>query len=239
MNKYTERIYNGIWKENPIFVQMLGLCPTLAVTTSAINGLGMGLSTTAVLVAANLIIAALRKVIPDRLRLPGEIVVVASMVTIVDMLMEGFVPSLYSALGIYIPLIVVNCIILGRAESYASKNGPIESIFDGIGMGLGFTMGLTIIGLIREILGAGTFFGLPFLSAIKGFTPITIFIMAPGAFLVLAFLVAGMNIIRKKMEAKGKPLAEPAGCLSGDCAHCGQSALCTGKSAGASDQEQA
>ena len=120
----------------------------------------------------------------------------------------------------YIPLIVVNCIILGRAESYASKNGPIESIFDGIGMGLGFTMGLTIIGLIREILGAGTFFGLPFLSAIKGFTPITIFIMAPGAFLVLAFLVAGMNIIRKKMEAKGKPLAEPAGCLSGDCAHC-------------------
>ena len=128
--------------------------------------------------------------------------------------------------------------ILGRAESYASKNGPVESIFDGIGMGLGFTMGLTIIGLIREILGAGTFFGLPFLSAIKGFTPITIFIMAPGAFLVLAFLVAGMNIIRKKMEAKGKPLAEPAGCLSGDCAHCGQSAMCTGKAA-ASEKEQA
>ena len=140
MNKYIERIYNGIWKENPIFVQMLGLCPTLAVTTSAINGIGMGLSTTAVLVAANALIAALRNLIPDRVRLPAEIVVVASFVTIIDMLMEGFVPSLYSALGIYIPLIVVNCIILGRAESYAMKNGVLLSIFDGIGMGLGFTV---------------------------------------------------------------------------------------------------
>jgi len=234
-----ERLYNGIIKENPTFVMMLGMCPTLAVTTSAKNGIGMGLATMVILTASNLMISLLRKIIPDGVRMPAYIVVVASFVTIVEFLMEGFIPALYSALGIYIPLIVVNCIILGRAESYASKNGPIESIFDGIGMGLGFTMGLTIIGLIREILGAGTFFGLPFLSAIKGFTPITIFIMAPGAFLVLAFLVAGMNIIRKKMEAKGKPLAEPAGCLSGDCAHCGQSALCTGKSAGASDQEQA
>ena len=142
MNKYIERIYNGIWKENPIFVQMLGLCPTLAVTTSAINGIGMGLSTTAVLVAANALIAALRNLIPDRVRLPAEIVVVASFVTIIDMLMEGFVPSLYSALGIYIPLIVVNCLILGRAESYAMKNGVLLSIFDGIGMGLGFTVAL-------------------------------------------------------------------------------------------------
>ena len=239
MNKCTERLYNGLVKENPTFVLMLGMCPTLAVTTSAINGVGMGLSTTVVLIMSNMLISMLRKIIPDSVRMPAFIVIVASFVTIVQFLMEGFVPSLYDSLGLYIPLIVVNCIILGRAESYASKNGPIESIFDGIGMGLGFTMGLTIIGLIREILGAGTFFGLPFLSAIKGFTPITIFIMAPGAFLVLAFLVAGMNIIRKKMEAKGKPLAEPAGCLSGDCAHCGQSALCTGKSAGASDQEQA
>lgn len=129
MNKYIERIYNGIWKENPIFVQMLGLCPTLAVTTSAINGIGMGLSTTAVLVAANALIAALRNLIPDRVRLPAEIVVVASFVTIIDMLMEGFVPSLYSALGIYIPLIVVNCIILGRAESYAMKNGSRLHLF--------------------------------------------------------------------------------------------------------------
>ena len=239
MNKCTERVYNGLIKENPTFVLMLGMCPTLAVTTSAINGVGMGLSTTVVLVLSNMLISMLRKIIPDSVRMPAFIVVVASFVTIVDFLMEGFVPSLYDSLGLYIPLIVVNCIILGRAESYASKNPVLPSIFDGIGMGLGFTMGLTIIGLIREILGAGTFFGLPFLSAIKGFTPITIFIMAPGAFLVLAFLVAGMNIIRKKMEAKGKPLAEPSGCLSGDCAHCGQSALCTGKSAASSDNKEA
>ena len=238
-NTPAERLYNGIVKENPTFVLTLGMCPTLAVTTSAVNGLGMGLTTTAVLILSNVFISLLRKVIPDKVRIPAFIVIIASFVTAVQLLLQAYLPSLNDALGVYIPLIVVNCIILGRAESYASKNGPIESIFDGIGMGLGFTMGLTIIGLIREILGAGTFFGLPFLSAIKGFTPITIFIMAPGAFLVLAFLVAGMNIIRKKMEAKGKPLAEPAGCLSGDCAHCGQSALCTGKSAGASDQEQA
>ncbi len=160
MNKYMERVYNGIWKENPIFVQMLGLCPTLAVTTSAINGLGMGLSTTAVLVAANILIAALRKIIPDGVRLPAEIVVVASFVTIVDMLMEGFVPSLYASLGIYIPLIVVNCIILGRAEAYAMKNGPVLSAFDGIGMGLGFTIAL--ISLVHSVrfLGAGTIFGM-------------------------------------------------------------------------------
>ena len=200
---------------------MLGMCPTLAVTSSAINGLGMGLSTLVVLVFSNLLISLFRNVIPNGERMPAYIVIVASLVTVVLFLMQAYLPSLSNALGVYIPLIVVNCIILGRAESYASKNGPIESIFDGIGMGLGFTMGLTIIGLI------------------KGFTPITIFIMAPGAFLVLAFLVAGMNIIRKKMEAKGKPLAEPSGCLSGDCAHCGQSALCTGKSAASSENKEA
>ena len=239
MNKYVERLYNGVIKENPTFVLMLGMCPTLAVTSSAVNGLGMGLSTLVVLVFSNLLISLFRKAIPNGVRMPAYIVIVASLVTVVQFLMQAYLPSLSNALGVYIPLIVVNCIILGRAESYASKNGPIESIFDGIGMGLGFTMGLTIIGLIREILGAGIFFGLPFLSAIKGFTPITIFIMAPGAFLVLAFLVAGMNIIRKKMEAKGKPLAEPSGCLSGDCAHCGQSALCTGKSVASSDNKEA
>lgn len=233
MNKNAERLYNGIIKENPTFVLMLGMCPTLAVTSSAINGLGMGLSTMVVLICSNLLISLFRKVIPNGVRMPAYIVIVASLVTVVQFLMAAYLPSLSKALGVYIPLIVVNCIILGRAESYASKNGPVESIFDGIGMGLGFTIGLTIIGLIRELLGAGTFFNMPFLSAIEGFTPITIFIMAPGAFLVLAFLVAGMNIIRKKMAAKGKPLAEPAGCLSGDCAHCGQSAMCTGKSAAA------
>lgn len=229
MNKYVERLYNGIIKENPTFVLMLGMCPTLAVTSSAINGLGMGLSTTVVLVLANLLISLFRKVIPNGVRMPAYIVIVASLVTVVQFLMQAYLQSLSAALGVYIPLIVVNCIILGRAESYASKNGPVESIFDGLGMGFGFTIGLTLIGLIRELLGAGTLFDFPVLAQFEAFTPITIFIMAPGAFLVLAFLVAGMNIIRKKMDAKGKPLAEPAGCLSGDCAHCGQSAQCTGK----------
>ena len=220
MNKYLERLYNGIIKENPTFVLMLGMCPTLAVTSSAINGIGMGLSTTVVLVCSNLLISLFRKVIPNGVRMPAFIVIVASLVTVVQFMMQAYLPSLSKSLGVYIPLIVVNCIILGRAESYASKNEPVESIFDGLGMGFGFTIGLTLIGLIREILGAGTVFDIPVLLNI-GFTPITIFIMAPGAFLVLAFLVAGMNIIRKKMEAKGTPLAEPAGCLAGDCAHCG------------------
>ena len=141
MNKCTERVYNGLIKENPTFVLMLGMCPTLAVTTSAINGLGMGLSTTVVLVLSNMLISMLRKVIPDSVRMPAFIVVVASFVTIVQFLLEGFVPSLYDSLGLYIPLIVVNCIILGRAESYASKNPVLPSIFDGIGMGLGFING--------------------------------------------------------------------------------------------------
>lgn len=159
MNKCTERLYNGIVKENPTFVLMLGMCPTLAVTTSAINGLGMGLSTTVVLLFSNMIISALRKIIPDRVRIPAYIVIVASLVTMVQLLLQAYVPSLYSALGIYIPLIVVNCIILGRAESYASKNGPVVSTFDGLGMGLGFTLALTCIGLVREILGSGAIFG--------------------------------------------------------------------------------
>ena len=151
MNKCTERLYNGIIKENPTFILMLGMCPTLATTTSAINGLGMGLSTTAVLMFSNLIISLLRKIIPDRVRIPAFIVIVASLVTIVQLLMQGYVPSLYASLGIYIPLIVVNCIILGRAESYASKNPVILSVFDGVGMGLGFTIALSLLGGFREI----------------------------------------------------------------------------------------
>lgn len=215
MNKYVERLYNGIIKENPTFVLMLGMCPTLAVTSSAINGIGMGLSTTVVLVMSNLLISMFRKVIPNGVRMPAYIVVVASLVTIVQFVMQAYTPALSASLGVYIPLIVVNCIILGRAESYASKNPIMPSIFDGIGMGLGFTVGLTLIGLIRQILGANL--------------GITVFIMAPGAFLVLAFLVAGMNVVRDKMEKKGKPLAAPSGCLTGDCASCTQSAMCTGK----------
>ena len=228
MNKYTERLYNGIIKENPTFVLMLGMCPTLAVTTSASNGLGMGLSTTVVLVLANLLISAFRKVIPDGVRMPAYIVIVASLVTVVEFIMKAYTPALATKLGVYIPLIVVNCIILGRAESYASKNPVLPSIFDGIGMGFGFTVGLTSIGIIREILGAGQLFGHQILS-LNWFTPITIFVMAPGAFLVLSFLVAGMNIIRAKMDAKGKPLAAPSGCLTGDCTSCSQSAMRTGK----------
>lgn len=229
MNKNVERLYNGIIKENPTFVLMLGMCPTLAVTSSAMNGLGMGLSTTVVLVLSNLLISAFRKVIPNGVRMPAFIVIVASLVTMVQFMMNAYTPSLSESLGVYIPLIVVNCIILGRAESYASKNPVVPSIFDGIGMGLGFTVGLTCIGLIREILGAGQIFGHQVLS-LNWFTPITIFVMAPGAFLVLACLVAIMNIVRDKMEAKGKPLAAPSGCLAGDCASCGQSAMCTGRS---------
>lgn len=227
MNKYVERLYNGIIKENPTFVLMLGMCPTLAVTSSAINGLGMGLSTTVVLVFANLLISIFRKRIPNGVRIPAFIVIVASLVTIVEFLLKAYIPALSESLGVYIPLIVVNCIILGRAESFASKNEPVISIFDGIGMGLGFTVGLTAIGLIREILGAGTIFDAPVLVNL-GYTPMTIFIMAPGAFLVLAFLVAGMNIIREKMEKKGKPLAKPSGCISGgDCAGCASAGSCS------------
>lgn len=226
MNKCTERVYNGLIKENPTFVLMLGMCPTLAVTTSAINGLGMGLSTTVVLVLSNMLISMLCKVIPDSVRMPAFIVVVASFVTIVQFLLEGFVPSLYDSLGLYIPLIVVNCIILGRAESYASKNPVLPSIFDGIGMGLGFTFGLTCIAIVREFIGTGAIFGvqiLPLADAAAGkggYVPVTIFILPAGAFLVLAFLVAGMNKLKKRAAQKGKKIAEPQGCGT-DCASCG------------------
>ncbi|MCI5622709.1 electron transport complex subunit RsxE [Anaerostipes sp.] len=213
-----ERLINGIVKENPTFVLMLGMCPTLAVTTSAINGAGMGLSTTAVLMFSNLIISALRNIIPDRVRIPGYIVVIASLVTIVQFLLQGYVPSVNAALGLYIPLIVVNCIILGRAESFAAKNGPIVSFFDGLGMGLGFTIELTLIGAIRELLGAGQIFGMQVMPA--SYEPITIFILAPGAFFVLACLVAAQNKIRSKKPGKKAPAS--TGC--GDCANCGNSA---------------
>ena len=210
MNTCTERLYNGLIKENPTFVVMLGMCPTLAVTTSATNGVGMGLSTTVVLVLSNILISMLRKIIPDSVRIPAFIVVVASFVTIVQFLLEGFVPSLYASLGLYIPLIVVNCIILGRAESYASKNPVIPSLFDGLGMGLGFTFGLTCIGIVRELIGSGQIFGYQILpladeaTGTVGYTPVTIFILAPGAFLVLAALVALQNRIKNGAAKKSK-----------------------------------
>lgn len=212
-NSPAERLYNGIIKENPTFVLMLGMCPTLAVTTSAINGLGMGLTTMVILTMSNMMISLLRKVIPDSVRMPAYIVVVASFVTIVQLLLQGFIPSLYESLGIYIPLIVVNCIILGRAEAYASKNGVVSSIFDGIGMGLGFTVGLTSIGIVREILGAGAVFGIQLFDG-----GATIFILAPGAFFVLAMLVAAMN---KTKEGKPEKKTSMKGCAEGGCASCG------------------
>lgn len=193
MNKYVERLYNGVIKENPTFVLMLGMCPTLAVTSSAINGLGMGLSTLVVLVFSNLLISLFRKVIPNGVRMPAYIVIVASLVTVVQFLMQAYLPSLSKALGVYIPLIVVNCIILGRAESYASKNDVLSSAFDGIGMGLGFTLGLTLIGIFRELLGSGAIFGFQF---IPDGVHISIFVMAPGAFFVLAGLTALQNRLK-------------------------------------------
>ena len=225
MNKCTERLMNGLVKENPTFVLMLGMCPTLAVTTSAINGIGMGLSTTAVLIMSNMMISMLRKIIPDSVRMPAFIVIVASFVTIVDFLMEGFVPSLYDSLGLYIPLIVVNCIILGRAESYASKNPVIPSIFDGIGMGLGFTVGLTSIGIVRELIGSGKIFNVQILP--DSYEPFTIFILAPGAFFVLACLVALQNKVKNNLARKGKKVPEAAGC-GASCASCGNAAACGG-----------
>ncbi len=221
MNKAGERLFNGIIKENPTLVLMLGMCPTLAVTTSAINGLGMGLTTTVVLALSNAIISMLRKIIPDKVRIPAFIVIIASFVTIVELLLEGFIPSLYSALGLYIPLIVVNCIILGRAESYAYKNPVIPSLFDGLGMGLGFTCSLTIIGLVREIIGAGEAFGFSVMP--DSYIPVSIFVMAPGAFFVLAVLVAIQNKVKIEGEKKGKDMSKIGSGCSEDCMNCGES----------------
>ncbi|MFV0362166.1 MAG: electron transport complex subunit RsxE [Suipraeoptans sp.] len=224
--KGKDVILNGLIKENPTFVLMLGMCPTLAVTTSAINGIGMGLSSTIVLVLSNILISMLRKIIPDSLRIPAFIVVVASFVTIVQFLMEGFVPSLYDSLGIYIPLIVVNCIILGRAESFASKNNVFLSACDGIGMGLGFTVGLTLIGIVREVIGAGQIFGYQLIpladeaTGKAGYVPVTIFILAPGAFLVLALLTAIQNKVKLTMAKKGQKVPEAAGCGTEGCEGC-------------------
>ena len=196
----------------------------MAVTTSAINGVGMGLTTTVVLVMSNMLISMLRKIIPDSVRMPAFIVVVASFVTIVQFLLEGFIPSLYDSLGLYIPLIVVNCIILGRAESYASKNPVLPSIFDGIGMGLGFTIGLTSIGIVREVIGAGQIFGKQIMPS--SYEPVTIFILAPGAFFVLAGLVAIQNKVKRNAANKGKETVK-TGCGEG-CASCGNSS-CGGR----------
>ena len=183
----------GFLKENPVFVLLLGMCPTLGVTTSAINGLGMGLATTFVLLMSNLVISLVKNVIPDKVRIPTFIVIIASFVTIVDLFMAGFAPALHEQLGIFIPLIVVNCIVLGRAEAFASRNTVLSSLNDGLGMGLGFAFALTLLGAIREILGNGSFFGYRFITG----DGILVFILAPGAFITLGFLIAFINTLRK------------------------------------------
>ncbi len=187
---------NGFFKDNPTFVQLLGMCPTLAVTTSAVNGIGMGLATTAVLALSNVAISLLRKAIPSKVRIPAFIVIIASFVTIVGMVMEGYLPALYESLGLFIPLIVVNCIILGRAESFASKNGVGDSLLDGLGMGLGFTMSLFILGSVREFFGNGSILGFSLLPA--SYQPAIIMILPPGAFLALGLLLAIYNKVKAK-----------------------------------------
>lgn len=187
-------LLNGIIKENPTFVLLLGMCPTLGTTSSAFNGMSMGLATTAVLIFSNLIISLIKNIIPDMVRIPSFIVVIASLVTILQMVLQAYVPSVYESLGLFIPLIVVNCIILGRAEAFAAKNNPVSSIFDGIGMGLGFTLGLTLLGATRELLGTGKIFSFTVFPENYG---ALVFVLAPGAFIALGFLIAIINKIRK------------------------------------------
>ena len=189
-------IKNGIIDENPTFMQVIGMCPTLAVTSSAINGIGMGLAATAVLICSNIFVSLLRKIIPDTVRIPCFIVVIATFVTIIEFVLKAYVPSLYASLGLFIPLIVVNCIILARAEAFASKNGPLASACDGLGMGLGFTIALGCMGLIREFIGAGTAFDITILP--EAFPRTLLFVMAPGAFFTLACMMAVLNHFRNK-----------------------------------------
>ena len=186
-------LMNGIIKENPTFVLLLGMCPTLGTTSSAINGMSMGLATMFVLILSNLVISLIKNLIPDMVRIPSFIVVIASFVTLLQMLMQPYLPDIYATLGLFIPLIVVNCIILGRAEAFAAKNGPVASIFDGIGMGLGFTIALTVLGAVREILGTGKIFGLTLMPEEYG---MLVFVLAPGAFIVLGYLIAIVNKLR-------------------------------------------
>ncbi|MFD3157676.1 electron transport complex subunit RsxE [Haloimpatiens sp. FM7330] len=211
MNVLFDRLKKGIITENPIFVQILAMCPTLAVTTNAENAIGMGLATTAVLIGSNIVVSLLRKLIPSEIRIPSYIVIIASFVTVVEFILQGYVPSLYKSLGLFIPLIVVNCIILGRAEAYASKNNIIKSLFDAIGMGLGFTVSLTVLGVIRELLGTGKIFDIKIMFA--AYKPAMVMIMAPGAFLTLGILLAILNWIKLKRQGDNA-------CIEHDCSTC-------------------
>ena len=225
-------LMNGIVKENPTFVLLLGMCPTLGTTSSAINGMGMGLATMFVLICSNVVISLIKNLIPDMVRIPSFIVVIASFVTLLQMVMQAYVPGLYATLGLFIPLIVVNCIVLGRAEAFAAKNNPLSSFFDGLGMGLGFTLSITCIGAVRELIGAGSIFGhqiLPLADAAAGkagYEPITIFILAPGAFFVLAALSALQNKFKIGAAKRGIDPSNPD--CGGSCAACGNT-MCKGK----------
>lgn len=198
-NSYLKIIKNGLTVENPTFVQLLGMCPTLAVTTSLINAIGMGLSATFVLVFSNLVISLVRKFIPNKIRIASFIVIIAAFVSVIEMLLKAYLPAISDALGLFIPLITVNCIILARAESFASKNKPLPSVCDGLGMGLGFTLGISILASIREILGAGTILGISLFGS--GFNPALIFILPPGAFLALGIILAVYNMIKDRKGA--------------------------------------
>ncbi|MCF2737488.1 electron transport complex subunit RsxE [Bacteroides caecigallinarum] len=187
-------LMNGIVKENPTFVLLLGMCPTLGTTSSAINGMGMGLATMFVLICSNIVISSIKKLVPDMVRIPIFIVVIASFVTVLQMVMQAYVPALYATLGLFIPLIVVNCILLGRAEAFAAKNNPVASFFDGLGMGLGFTIALTLLGGVREFLGTGKIFNIAIMPEEYG---MLIFVLAPGAFIVLGYLIAIVNRLKK------------------------------------------
>ena len=187
-------LMNGIVKENPTFVLLLGMCPTLGTTSSALNGMGMGLATMFVLICSNVVISLIKKLVPDMVRIPIFIVVIASFVTVLQMMMQAYVPALYATLGLFIPLIVVNCILLGRAEAFAAKNNPLASFFDGLGMGLGFTIALTLLGGVREFLGTGKFFNITIMPEEYG---MLIFVLAPGAFIVLGYLIALVNRLKK------------------------------------------
>ena len=229
---FAKSLKEGLVTNNPVLVQLIGMCPTLATSTSLTNGIGMGLSATAVLICSNIVISLLRKIIPSKVRIAAYITVIAGFVTMVDLLLQAFIPSLSASLGTFIPLIVVNCIILGRAEAYASKNKPIASLFDGIGMGLGFTLSITCIGAVRELIGAGSLFGhqiLPLADAAAGkagYEPITIFILAPGAFFVLAALSALQNKFKIGAAKRGIDPSNPD--CGGSCAACGNT-MCKGK----------
>lgn len=199
MNKKLNILINGLIRENPSLVLLLGMCPTLAVTTSVNNAIGMGLAATFVLIGSNMVISLLKKCIPDKIRIAAYIVIIAGFVTLVQMLLEAYIPALNKSLGVFIPLIVVNCIILARAESFASKNSVLDSMFDGIGMGLGFTLSLTLIATVREILGNGSFCGIPLFG--EGFQGATIMILPAGGFLTLGIIIAVVGVIRKKIES--------------------------------------